>query len=157
MTAKSSASRSSPRRGTVGRPLAFVDSNVWLLVARRRFPLEREVERLHPEFRIAVPGPVLRELERLEARGAEGARVARELASRHLLVPGPGEGDPAILRLARLRNATVVTADASFRKELRAAGVPLLVPRGTSRLEEIRARRRPRALAPRGPPEFGKR
>jgi rRNA-processing protein FCF1 len=82
-----------------------------------------------------VPQSVIAELDELVRAGVRNARGARELAERFEVVPSRGEGDAAILALARRRTAWVVTADAELGERLRSAGVPLLVPRRPDRLE----------------------
>ena len=139
----------------MNRPQALVDTNIWLLVARRRFPLQRELDRLHPEIQIVVPETVRFELEALEAREVLGARVARRLAVRYPVVRAPGRGDEAILRLARRRGAWVVTADKMFRTTLLEAGIRVLVPRSLSRLQEVGSRARRAATLGRVSPHRG--
>ncbi|MCI4323841.1 MAG: hypothetical protein L3K03_07495 [Thermoplasmata archaeon] len=137
------------RAGPVRSPsVVLLDTNALFLPFRERFPLEAELTRVVPGSEVRVPAPVRREIARLVAAGRPGAAVAAEFAGRFPSVPGPGEGDVAILGIARRLRAAVVTADAGFRDRLLAAGIPVLSPRGLHRL--VWAPGRMTAAAPRG-------
>jgi rRNA-processing protein FCF1 len=115
-------------------PVVLLDTNALFLPFRERFPLEAELARVVPGSEVRVPAPVRREVARLVVAGHPGAPLAAEFAGRFPSVPGAGEGDVAILGIARRLRAAVVTADAGFRDRLLAAGIPVLSPRGLHRL-----------------------
>jgi rRNA-processing protein FCF1 len=112
----------------------LVDTNIWLLIARRRFPLFRELERLALRSPVVLPVAVASELDLLSAQGAEGARLARDIARRSPRAPTRGRGDSAIVRRAIARGGWVVTADRALARELRSRGVTVLMPRGMAGL-----------------------
>jgi rRNA-processing protein FCF1 len=115
----------------------LLDTNALFLLARRGFPLAAEIERFRPGARLEVASGSLAELDRLVARRARGAALARAVAARLAVVPSTGRGDAALLELARRRGAWVVTADRALVERLRAAGVPALVPRDRTRLAAV--------------------
>ncbi len=134
----------------------LVDANAAFLPVRVGFPLEEEVERESPGARIAVPTSVVRELDRLCARGTPRAEAARAFVERLPTVAAPGIGDDTILRAAVRTGAWVVTADRALRDRLLEAGVDVLAPRDRHRLERYRPRVRRRAT-PSRPPSAGSR
>ncbi|MGP8159567.1 MAG: PIN domain-containing protein [Thermoplasmata archaeon] len=126
----------------------LLDANALLLPIRTLFPLESEVDRIHPGARLVVPSSVIDELDRLVARGVPGARGALALAQKFLLIPVEGRGDAAILKAAMRHSAWVVTADRALAERLRKEGVTVLAPRDRHRLELHRGR----SPAPSPPP-----
>ena len=118
----------------------LLDANALLLPVRVRFPLESEVDRVHPGARLVVPSCVIDELDRLVARGVRGARAAAALARDFPILPVEGRGDAAILQAAVRHGAWVVTADRALAERLRRRGVSVLVPRDRHRLEVHRGR-----------------
>ena len=129
----------------------LVDTNVAFLPVRVGFPLEEEVDRECPGARIAVPTSVVRELDRLRARGTPQAEAARAFVDRLPTVAAPGIGDDTLLRAAVRAGAWVVTADRALRDRLLEAGVDVLAPRDRHRLERFRPRVRRRATPSRPP------
>jgi rRNA-processing protein FCF1 len=123
--------------------VVLLDTNALFLPFRAGLPLVDEVARWWPGTPIAVAGPVLRELDRLVERRAPQAAAARAFARGFRAVPGDGRGDAALLRVALSLAAPVVTADRALAVRLRAAGLPVLVPRDRTRLE-LRPGRPPR-------------
>jgi len=85
------------------------------LPVREGFPLDAEVERLRPGAVVAVPGTVVRELDRLVSRSTPDARAARAFAERYRVERSAGRGDDAIVRVAVRLGAWVVTADRGLR------------------------------------------
>jgi rRNA-processing protein FCF1 len=97
------------------------------------------VDRWVPGAELRVPGSVRRELRHLVERGVPGAELAEALAARFPVEPNVGSGDEAIVRLARARKASVVTADRGLRARLLDAGVAVLYPRDRTRLVLLRS------------------
>ena len=118
----------------------LLDANALLLPIRTRFPLESEVDRIHPGARAFVPSSVIDELGRLVSRGVPGARGALALAQKFPVIPVEGRGDAAILKAAVRHGGWVVTADRALAERLRREGVTVLVPRDRHRLELHRGR-----------------
>ena len=128
----SSANRERPSAET---PLLLLDANILLRAARPGFRWQPEAERLLGALHVAVPSSVLLEVDQLAARGVSGARAASAIARTFPSVPGPGEGDDAIVALAVRVQATVLTADRRLARRLNEAGLDALVPRDRTRLE----------------------
>lgn len=116
------------------RPLVLLDANALLMPFQFPVDIESELCRLLGRYEIAVPSSVLEELGRL-ARTKREAKAALKLAERYRVVEASGRRDPAILRLARELGAIVLTNDKRLRRQLRAAGIPVIHLRGLSQLE----------------------
>jgi rRNA-processing protein FCF1 len=143
LTEKRSASRSGEPKGERVRAagLVLLDTNALFLPFRDRFPLLEEVDRLTAPATVAVPSSVIAELDRLVARRTSGAALARELANRFLILSHEGRGDRGLVDLAAERQAIVVTSDRELRRRLTAAGVAVLSPRGSVRLQRSEPQR----------------
>jgi rRNA-processing protein FCF1 len=122
-------------RTSEGAPLLLLDTNALLLPFRERFPLRSEIERVAPGREVAVPGPALRELERLAADGAPHAAGALVFARRLPILAARGAGDEGVIECARRNQAWVLTADRELARRLRSFGITVLGPRGNQRLE----------------------
>jgi rRNA-processing protein FCF1 len=106
-----------------------------MLPFRERFPLEAELARIVPDGKLVVPSSVVDELLRLQTDGVRDVAGAIEYARRFPSIVAEGRGDESILKLAVRLGAGVVTGDRAFQARLSLAGVPVLGPRGRSRLE----------------------
>ena len=113
--------------------LVLLDANALLLPFQFRINLDAELARLFGAPDIAVPTPVLRELEALAQRDRR-ARSALRLARAYPAIEAPGSADYALLDLALAREAAVVTNDAALRERLRAARVAVAYLRSRSHL-----------------------
>ena len=115
-------------------PLVLLDANALMSAVRLKFDLAAEIAESAPGWKPAVPGSVLRELERLG--DTRGAREARALAKRFPAVANEGRGDDAIVEaaLAAPRRA-VMTNDQALRRRLRGSGVTVLFIRGKQKVE----------------------
>jgi rRNA-processing protein FCF1 len=160
-------SGSPPDRSDGERPptprVVLLDTNALLLPFRSRFPLLEEIARLTAPARVAVPGSVLAELDRLVERRIPGAAPARTFARRFPIVASSGRGDLGLLTLAVRRGAVVVTGDRELRRRLLAAGISVLSPKGSVRLARwdptgasVPSEKRRRATVKNGAPLAGR-
>jgi rRNA-processing protein FCF1 len=90
-----------------------------------------ELERLlEGRCELLVPGPVVRELERISEQGKPKERVAARLGLRLVergsVVEIKGRADESILKLAAQKRCAVGTTDAALRKELRRRGISVI-------------------------------
>jgi hypothetical protein len=74
----------------------------------------------------------MRELSSLSSHRAKGAI---KLAERFDLYENEGEGDDAILKMAREMNGAVVTNDKELKRKLRKEKLPVIYLRGKNKLE----------------------
>jgi rRNA-processing protein FCF1 len=98
-----------------------------------RVNLETELLRLLGTADIAIPRPVLKELEILAERDRD-AQAALRLARRYRIIDGPGSADDALLDLAVEHRAVVVTNDQPLLDRLRGKGVPRIFLRSRNHL-----------------------
>ncbi|MFQ5920159.1 MAG: PIN domain-containing protein [Thermoplasmata archaeon] len=117
-------------------PLVLLDANALMMPFQFALDLEDELVRLLGEYRAAVPTSVVRELEDL-APSNSTAKAALQLASRFPVMAVEGEGDDALLALARAEGAAVLTNDRALRRRLREADLPVIYLRERSRLEAV--------------------
>src|SRR5919198_1076090 len=95
--------------------------------------LDAELERLLGSADIAVPRPVLAELEFL-AEEDRTARAALRLASKYRTIEASGSADDALLDFAKSQGAAVVTLDQPLLDRLQSAGVPRIFLRSRNHL-----------------------
>lgn len=131
---------SSDARSRTRRAWVLLDTNAWFLPERAGTDLAGEIGRLVPNYRLGVSRSVLRELERLVARGTPGAGLALALARTAEVVETGSLGDAGVLEAAVRRQAWVVTADRRLAARLLASGVSVLAPRDRVRLAARLAR-----------------
>lgn len=117
----------------------IADTSFLMLPGLFKVDVEGELDRLLERgYKITIPSPVLRELERLATHGTpkerKGARIGLLLAKRCEVIETGGRADNAILRLALGKGSAVGTTDAGLRKELRRRGVPVIYLRQKSHL-----------------------
>ena len=113
--------------------LVLLDANALLMPFQFRVHLDAELERLLGSADIAVPRPVLAELEFL-AEEDRTARAALRLASKYRTIEASGSADDALLDLAKAYGAAVVTLDQPLLDRLQAAGVPRIFLRSRNHL-----------------------
>lgn len=95
--------------------------------------LDAELRRVIGDVEIAVPTPVLTELDLL-ADHDRNARAAAKLAKNYRIIEGHGAADDALLDLATEQRAVVVTNDQPLLDRLRAAGIPRVFLRSRNHL-----------------------
>jgi uncharacterized protein len=113
--------------------LVLLDTNALLVPFQFRIHLEAELRRLLGDVDIAVPSPVIAELQILAERNRK-ARAALRLARKYRTIEAPGSADDALLDLGLTQGAAVVTLDQPLQNRLRAAGVPRISLRSRNHL-----------------------
>ena len=113
--------------------LVLLDANALLMPFQFKINLNVELERLLGDLEVAVPTPVLAELEALRHRDRD-ARSALMLARSFRAIEGHGSADDALLDLALAHRAAVVTNDAALLARLREARVPVVYLRSRNHL-----------------------
>ncbi|TMA05106.1 MAG: twitching motility protein PilT [Methanobacteriota archaeon] len=113
--------------------LVLLDANALLMPFQFRVNLDREIQRLLGDADVAVPKPVLAELEFLAERDRE-ARAGLRLARRYRVIDATGSADDALLDLAGTNRAVVVTNDQPLLNRLREKGIPRLRLRSRNHL-----------------------
>jgi rRNA-processing protein FCF1 len=116
--------------------LILLDTNALMMPFQFSLDLEDELVRLLGEHRAAVPSSVIRELEGLGPSNPT-AKAALQFASRFPVMDVEGEGDDAVLALARAEGAAVLTNDRDLRRRLRGADLPVIFLRERSRLDAV--------------------
>ena len=117
-----------------GLPLVLLDTNALLMPFQLGLDLEREIAQAVGRSRVVVPEVVLAELRAMEASLREG-RAALRFAERFEVLATVGEGDDAIVDLAKRIGGIVVTGDRELIARLRGEGLRVLRPRQRKRLE----------------------
>jgi len=113
--------------------LVLLDANALLMPFQFRVNLDREIQRLLGDADVALPKPVLAELEFLAERDRE-ARAGLRLARRYRMIDATGSADDALLDLAATLRAVVVTNDQPLLERLREKGIPRLFLRSRNHL-----------------------
>jgi rRNA-processing protein FCF1 len=113
--------------------LVLLDTNALLMPFQFRLNLETELQRLMGTADIAIPTPVITELELLAKRNRD-AQAALRLASRYRVIDVPGSADDALLDLGVTLRAVVVTNDQPLLDRLKAASVPRVFLRSRNHL-----------------------
>lgn len=126
----------------------LLDTNALLLPHQSRIDIFAELERLG-FGRPLVPKAVLRELEFIAAAGSPrdrtAARIGMELATTRCeilpdevgedlrrsrkVLPGEGEVDDVLVKMAVERGFAVATNDKELKRRLKRVGTPLVYPR----------------------------
>ena len=117
----------------------IADTSFLMLPGLFGVDVERELDRLlGRRYEIAVPGPVIKELEQLAGHGnpkeRKSANIGLLLTKRAKIIETGGRADDAILRLATGKRFAVGTTDAVLRRELRRRGVSVIYLRQKSHL-----------------------
>ena len=113
--------------------LVLLDANALLMPFQFQVHLDAELRRVVGDVEIAVPTPVLAELDLL-ADHDRNARAAAKLAKSYEAIEGHGSADDALLDLAAERRAVVVTNDQPLLDRLKAAGIPRVFLRSRNHL-----------------------
>ena len=113
--------------------IVFLDANALLMPFQFRMNLEMELRRLLGETDVAIPTPVLTELEVLASKDRD-AQAALRLARRYREIEASGSADEALLDLALAHHGVVVTNDQPLLNRLRAQGIPRIFLRSRSHL-----------------------
>ena len=98
-----------------------------------RVNLDAELRRLLGDVDVAVPTPVLEELRLLATRD-RNARAAARLARRYRTIEGHGSADDALLDLAQVLQAVVVTNDRPLLGRLHKARIACITLRERNHL-----------------------
>ena len=113
--------------------LVLLDANALLMPFQFQVHLDAELRRILGDVEVAVPSPVLAELDLLADHDRD-ARAAQRLAKNYRVVEGHGSADDALLDLAADRHAVVVTNDQLLLDRLQAAGIPRVFLRSRNHL-----------------------
>ena len=113
--------------------LVLLDANALLMPFQFQVHLDAELRRILGDVDVAVPTPVLAELDLLADHDRD-ARAAQRLAKNYRVVEGHGSADDALLDLAADRHAVVVTNDQLLLDRLQAAGIPRVFLRSRNHL-----------------------
>ncbi len=113
--------------------LVLLDANALLMPFQFQVHLDAELRRVIGDVDIAVPTPVMAELDLL-ADHDRNARAAQKLAKKYRIVEGHGSADDALLDLASQQRAVVVTNDQPLLDRLKAAGIPRVFLRSRNHL-----------------------
>ena len=113
--------------------LVLLDANALLMPFQFQVHLDAELRRVIGDVEVAVPTPVLAELNLL-ADHDRNARAAARLAKNYRTIEGHGSADDALLDLAAERRAVVVTNDQPLLDRLKAAGIPRVFLRSRNHL-----------------------
>ena len=100
--------------------------------------LEDELTRLLGKFRIIVPSPIVEELKLLSEKGKGKkkliAKPSLELIKKYEIVNAEGNGDDAVLNLAKKLSGIVITNDRELRKRVKESSLQTIYLRGKGRL-----------------------
>jgi len=113
--------------------LVLLDANALLMPFQFQVHLDAELRRVVGDVEIAVPTPVVAELDLL-ADHDRNARAAQRLAKNYRIIQGHGSADDALLDLATEQRAVVVTNDQPLLDRLKAAGIPRVFLRSRNHL-----------------------
>ena len=114
--------------------IVILDSNALFIPFKFGVDLEKELSRLLGSCRIVVPSSVIKELKNL---ADHDAKAPLALAQRYETIQNEGNGDDAILKMAKKMNGIVVTNDKDLKKRLRGEKLPVIYLRGKNRLEMV--------------------
>src|SRR2546430_16193700 len=113
--------------------LVLLDANALLMPFQFQVHLDAELRRVVGDVEIAVPTPVLAELDLL-ADHDRNARAAAKLATNYRTIEAHGSAGDALLDLAAERRPVVVTNDQPLLDRLKAAGIPRVFLRSRNHL-----------------------
>ena len=111
----------------------IADTNALLMPFENHFNLDCELQRLLGNYTIAIPKPILGELERLKP-GNRWAKAALDLARSRECRPTDSDGDDAVLELATALDGIVLTNDIELIERCRSRSVRVIRMREGSRL-----------------------
>ena len=116
----------------------ILDSSAVMMLFEFSIGLEDELTRLLGKFHIVVPRPIFEELKLLSEKGKGKkktiAKHSLELIKKYEIVNAEGNGDDAVLMLAKKFNGIVITNDRELRKRVKESSLQTIYLRGKSRL-----------------------
>ena len=116
----------------------ILDSSAVMMLFEFSIDLEDELTRLLGKFHIVVPRPIFEELKLLSEKGKGKkklvAKPSLELIKKYEIVNAEGNGDDAVLKLAKKFNGIVITNDRELRKRVKESSLQTIYLRGKSRL-----------------------
>ena len=116
----------------------ILDSSAVMMLFEFSIDLEDELTRLLGKFHIVVPRPIFEELKLLSEKGKGKkkliAKPSLELIKKYEIVNAEGNGDDAVLNLAKKFNGIVITNDRELRKRVKESSLQTIYLRGKSRL-----------------------
>ena len=116
----------------------ILDSSAVMMLFEFSIDLEDELTRLLGKFHIVVPRPIFEELKLLSEKGKGKkkliAKPSLELIKKYEIVNAEGNGDDAVLKLAKKFNGKVITNDRELRKRVKESSLQTIYLRGKSRL-----------------------
>ncbi len=116
----------------------ILDSSAVMMLFEFSIGLENELTRLLGKFHIVVPRPIFEELKLLSEKGKGKkktiAKPSLELIKKYEIVNAEGNGDDAVLMLAKKFNGIVITNDRELRKRVKESSLQTIYLRGKSRL-----------------------
>ena len=116
----------------------ILDSSAVMMLFGFSIDLEDELTRLLGKFHIVVPRPIFEELKLLSEKGKGKkkliAKPSLELIKKYEIVNAEGNGDDAVLNLAKKFNGIVITNDRGLRKRVKESSLQTIYLRGKSRL-----------------------
>ena len=127
-----------------------MDTNALLIPGTFRIDIYEELKDMG-YLEIIIPEAVIKELEALsksegKGRTKKAAQIGHQLVLRHLANSGSrvfierkdrsmdSDTDSEIIRVAKMRDAAVLTNDAELRRRLHQEGIPTVFLRGKNRL-----------------------
>ena len=116
----------------------ILDSSAVMMLFEFSIGLEDELTRLLGKFHIVVPRPIFEELKLLSEKGKGKkkliAKPSLELIKKYEIVNAEGNGDDAVLNLAKKLSGIVITNDRELRKRVKESSLQTIYLRGKSRL-----------------------
>ncbi len=118
--------------------IVLLDSNAIMMLFEFSIDLEEELTRLFGKFKIIIPKPVIDELNFLSEHG-DGrkkfiAKPSLKLIEKYKVVDVEGNGDKAILDLAKKLNCIILTNDKNLRYKMKKLSLHTVFLRGKSKL-----------------------
>ena len=116
----------------------ILDSSAVMTLFEFSIDLEDELTRLLGKFHIVVPRPIFEELKLLSEKGKGKkkliAKPSLELIKKYEIVNAEGNGDDAVLNLAKKLSGIVITNDRELRKRVKESSLQTIYLCGKSRL-----------------------
>ena len=116
----------------------ILDSSAVMMLFEFSIGLEDELTRLLGKFHIVVPRPIFEELKLLSEKGKGKkkliAKPSLELIKKYEIVNAEGNGDDAVLNLAKKLSGIVITNDRELRKRVKESSLQTIYLRGKGRL-----------------------
>ena len=116
----------------------ILDSSAVMMLFEFSIGLEDELTRLLGKFHIVVPRPIFEELKLLSEKGKGKkkliAKPSLKLIKKYEIVDVEGNGDDAVLKLAKKFNGIVITNDRELRKRVKEFSLQTIYLRDKSRL-----------------------